>query len=222
MKESLDSSMERERFSFDYIETLCGVLRALPLKGLAHAMLLLERAFIEGRLVFIAGNGGSAATASHMANDLVKGVARVGGRGLRTIALSDNVPLITAIANDKNYDEIFADQLLTLGRPGDVLLVLSGSGNSTNIVRVVQVARKMQITTIALLGMEGGQVAEMTDVSVIVPSDDYGPIEDAHVVLDHLITSYLCSWLAKGRQDIPDGASGASHTMRQNIGLEEL
>ena len=222
MKESLDSSIEREKFSFDYIETLCGVLRALPLKDLAHAMLLLERAFIEGCLVFIAGNGGSAATASHMANDLVKSVAQAGGRGLRTIALSDNVPLITAIANDKNYDEVFADQLLTLGQPGDVLIVLSGSGNSANIVRVVEVAQKMQIITIALLGMEGGKVAEMTDVSVIVPSDDYGPIEDAHMVLDHLVTSYLRSRLAKGRQDIPDGASGTSHAMKQNIHLEEL
>jgi D-sedoheptulose 7-phosphate isomerase len=188
------SSIDRERFSFDYIETLCNVLYDLPLKDLTRALQVLERVLIERRQVFIAGNGGSAATASHMANDLVKGVAREGGRGLRAIALSDSVPLITAIANDKSYSEIFADQLLALGQPGDVLIVLSGSGNSANIARAVEVAREMRMTTIALLGMGGGQVAKMADVSVIVPSDDYGPIEDIHMVLDHLVTAYLCSW----------------------------
>lgn len=202
MKDKLDSSIDRERFSFDYIEMLCMVLRDLPLKDLVGALQVLERAFVERRQVFIAGNGGSAATASHMANDLGKGVAEVGGRGLRAISLSDNVPLITAIANDKDYTEVFADQLLALGQPEDVLIVFSGSGNSANIVRVAEVAREMQIVTIALLGMEGGQVAEMVDVSVVVPSEDYGPIEDVHMVLDHLITAYLRDWLAKGRADV--------------------
>jgi len=193
--------IDRERFSFDYIETLCDVLHDLPTKDIDGVLRLLERAFVERRQVFIAGNGGSAATASHMANDLAKGVAEVGGRGFRAIALSDNVPLITAIANDKSYEEIFADQLSMLGQAGDVLIVISGSGNSTNIVRAVEVAQHIQITTIALLGMGGGQVAKMADISVIVPSDDYGPIEDIHMVLDHLFTAYLCHWLATGCRD---------------------
>lgn len=188
--------LDRRRFSLDYIETLCDVLRALPLGDLACALRSLERVFIERQTVFIAGNGGSAATASHMVNDLVKGVAEGGGRGFCAVALSDNIPLITAIANDTDYSDIFADQLVALGQPGDVLIVLSGSGNSANIVRAVEVARRMQIETIALLGMGGGRVAEMADVSVIVPSDDYGPIEDVHMAIDHLFTEYLRSWLA--------------------------
>lgn len=199
MKETQVLSMDRETFSFDYIETLCSVLRAVPLENLARALGLLECAFTEQRQVFIAGNGGSAATASHMANDFTKGVAQEGGRGLRAISLSDNIPLITAIANDKGYNEVFADQLLALGQPGDVLIVISGSGNSANIVRVVEVAQEMQIRTIALLGMGGGRVAQMADVSVVVPCDEYGPIEDIHMVLDHLITGYLCHWLAMER-----------------------
>ena len=195
--------MHRERFSRDYIETLCSVLRGLAFEDLAGALQMLERALVERRQVFIAGNGGSAATASHMANDLTKGVAEAGGRGLRAIALSDNVPLITAIANDKSYSDIFADQLMALGQPGDVLIVLSGSGNSINIVRAVEVAQEMQIATIALLGMDGGRVAGLADVSVVVPSDEYGPIEDAHMVLDHLVTAYLRSWLAIQRTGLP-------------------
>jgi D-sedoheptulose 7-phosphate isomerase len=188
--------IDREDFSLGYIETLCGVLNDLPIKDLVRFLKLLERAFTERRQVFIAGNGGSAATASHMANDMAKGVAEVGGRGLRAIALSDNVPLITAIANDKSYSEIFADQLLALGQPGDVLIVISGSGNSANIVRAVKVAQEMEIATMALLGMGGGQVAKMADASIVVPSDDYGPIEDVHMVLDHLVTAYMRNWLA--------------------------
>jgi len=192
---------DRKKFSSDYVETLCDVLHDLPWDDLAHVLRLLEQAHIERRQVFIAGNGGSSATASHMVNDLIAGVAKQGGRGLCVMSLSDNVPLITAIANDKSYADIFADQLLALGQSGDTLIVLSCSGNSTNVVRAVEVAQNMQITTIALLGMGGGRVAKMADVSVIVPSDDYGPIEDVHMVLDHLITAYLRSWLIKGRQD---------------------
>ena len=188
---------DRIAFAQRYIDNLCRVLGDLPLSDLARALETLEKALAERRQVFLAGNGGSAATASHMAGDLVKGVAQEGGRGLRAIALSDNVPLITAIANDESYSEVFASQLAALGQPGDVLIVFSGSGNSANIVRAVEVAQQMGITTIAFLGMGGGQVAKMADVSVIVPSAEYGPIEDAHMVLGHLVTAYLRSWSAE-------------------------
>ncbi len=185
----------RIAFAERYTENLCRVIRDLPLHDLAHALETLEQALTEQRQVFIAGNGGSAATASHMANDLMKGVAKGGGPGLRAIALSDNVALITAIANDEDYSEIFASQLAVLGQPGDVLIVFTGSGNSPNIVRAVAVAQQMQITTIGFLGMGGGQVAKMVDVPVIVPSDEYGPIEDVHMMFDHLVTVYLRGWI---------------------------
>lgn len=189
---------DRVAFARQYVSGLSCVLRDLPLDDLVCALEALEKAFIERRQVFVAGNGGSAATASHMANDLVKGVAARDRLGFRAIALSDNVPLITAIANDEDYSEVFAGQLAALGQPGDVLIVFSGSGNSANIVRAIELARQQQMTTIAFLGMGGGRVARMADVSVIVPSDDYGPIEDVHMMFDHLVTAYLRAWLRGG------------------------
>ncbi len=188
---------EREAFAQRYVTDLCSVLRNLPFENLARALETLEKALVERRQVFLAGNGGSAATASHMANDLMRGVAKMGGTGLRATALSDHVPLITAIANDEDYGEIFAAQLAASGQPDDVLIVISASGNSANIIRAVEVALDKQMTTVAFLGMGGGQVARMADVSVIVGSNEYGPVEDAHMVLDHLITSYLCRWSAQ-------------------------
>ena len=188
-------------FAQSYIESLCHILHNLPLSDFALALDRLEKALVEQRRVFLAGNGGSAATASHMAEDLMKGVAQSMGKSFRAISLSDNVPLITAIANDESYSEIFASQLRALAQAGDVLIVFSGSGNSANIVRAVEVARQMQVKTIAFLGMGGGQVAKMADVSVIVPSNEYGPIEDIHTVFDHLITAYLRSWSSEVQRD---------------------
>ncbi len=155
---------------------------------------LLERAFVERRQVFIVGNGGSAATASHMANDLMLGVAKEGGRGFRAIALTDSVPLMTAIANDTGYDNVFTAQLRALGRPGDVLIAISGSGKSPNVVEAVKVAREIGIMTVGFLGMGGGQLRELVDAAIVVPSNDYGLIEDIHLMLDHLMTAYFRHW----------------------------
>ncbi len=184
-------------FARNYVHDLIKTLQALPLANLSKAIEVLKSAYGKRKQVFLAGNGGSAATASHMANDLVKGVAKNGAHGFRAIALSDNIPLITAIANDENYDEIFASQLKELAQPGDVLIVFSGSGQSPNIVRAVEMAAKMKLKTVAFLGMGGGRVAKMADVSVIVPSDDYGPIEDIHLTFDHLMTAYFRKWVGE-------------------------
>ncbi|MBM4442382.1 MAG: SIS domain-containing protein [Candidatus Rokubacteria bacterium] len=182
-----------------YFRTLVDVIAQLPRAELARALEVLETAWAERRRVFIAGNGGSAATASHMANDLMKGVAKGGAVGVRAIALSDNVALITAIANDEDYREIFAGQLDMLAEPGDVLIAITGSGNSPNVVRAVESARRLGVHTIGFLGMSGGQVGKMVDVAVVVPSDDYGPIEDLHMVFDHLMTAYLRRWAGGAR-----------------------
>ena len=115
---------DRISFARRYIDTLGAVLRELPVEGLAETLRVLERAHLDRRYVFIAGNGGSAATASHMANDLQWGLARLGTPGLRAIALSDNVPLLTAIANDRSYEDVFAAQLESLADAGDVLIVI--------------------------------------------------------------------------------------------------
>lgn len=191
-----DRHQAAERFAADYVAELERVLEALPLDDLGRAMAVLEAAHRDDRLVFIAGNGGSAATASHMANDLAFGVAKSGGRGFRVVSLSDNVPSLTAISNDESFDHIFAKQIDLLGRPGDVLIAISGSGNSPNIVSAVRLARDRGLEIVGFLGMGGGEVAPLCDVSVTVPSDDYGPIEDVHMMFDHLITAWLRRWTA--------------------------
>src|SRR5438105_1703620 len=125
---------ERVAFAERYLDELSSVLRALSFADLARFLEVLETAYTERRQVFLAGNGGSAATASHMANDLMKGVAKGGNHGFRAIALSDNVALITAIANDDGYSNIFSSQLAELGQADDVLITISASGNSPNII----------------------------------------------------------------------------------------
>jgi D-sedoheptulose 7-phosphate isomerase len=199
----MSGQAERVAFAKDYLERLAAVLAGVPLGALAQAMALLERAHEDQRQVFIAGNGGSASTAMHMANDLMKGVAKGGGSGLRAIALSDNVSLLTAIANDESYAEVFAGQLSALARPGDLLVVISASGNSPNILRAVEQARQLEVTTIGLLGMGGGTAASMVDCAVVVPADDYGPAEDAHLVCDHLMTAYLRRQASARRRAAP-------------------
>ncbi len=192
----MQSSLIPLDFIREYIEKVQGVLGNLALDDLRNVLEALQQAHKERRQVFLAGNGGSAATALHMANDLMKGVAKRGGRGFRVIALSDNIAIITAIANDESYGEVFAGQLMELAEPGDMLIVFSASGNSSNIIRAVEVARRMQLKTIGFLGMGGGRAAGMVDISVIVPTNDYGPIEDVHMMFDHLITGYFLRWQA--------------------------
>ena len=178
-------------FAKEYVDNVSRVLSALPLPDLARAINLLDVALDERKQVFLAGNGGSAATASHMANDLMLGVAKAGSQGIRAIALSDGIPTITAIANDEGYDEIFASQLSVLGQPGDLLILISGSGNSPNVLRAAEVASNKGMETIGFLGKGGGKLASMVDIPVTVPSNDYGHVEDVHMAFDHLITSFF-------------------------------
>ncbi|MCH7776082.1 MAG: SIS domain-containing protein [Gemmatimonadetes bacterium] len=200
----VDGDCGRELFAAKYLRNLCSVLEKLLTGDLVRALKVLEKASVERRRVFIAGNGGSAATASHMANDLLNGTRGQNSPSVRSIALSDNVSLITAIANDEDYKEIFARQLETLAEPDDVLIVFSGSGNSSNIVRAVEVAIEKKMTTVGFLGMGGGRVAKLVDVAVIVPSNEYGPIEDVHMVFNHLVTAYLCRWCGKSEEGVDD------------------
>lgn len=189
--------MDPLHFAREYTKNLSAVLGNIPAEGLASVIHLLEEVHAEQQQVFLAGNGGSAATATHFANDLMTGVAKGGGRGFRAYALSDNSSAVTAIANDQNYAEIFSEQLKVLARPQDVLIAISASGNSPNIVRAVEAARHLDLRTIGFLGMGGGRVARMVDIALIVPSNDYGPIESVHLVFEHLITDYLRRSLAR-------------------------
>lgn len=152
------------------------------------------RALIEvrgaGGTIFVAGNGGSASTASHLALDLQK-AARVDGAMTRAVALSDNVGLITAWANDESFDRVFAAQLEVLARPGDGLVVFSVSGSSPNVVAAIEAARERGVRAVAFVGAPRGRAAELADQVVVVPSEDYGWVESAHVVLGHVLVYAL-------------------------------
>jgi D-sedoheptulose 7-phosphate isomerase len=180
-------------FARQYLDDLGAVLKGLDLAALARAMDAIAEALRQRRQIFLAGNGGSAMTASHMANDLLKTSEECLGHGARAIALTDNAAVLTAIANDSGYEWVFSRQLAALAEPDDLLIVLSASGNSPNIIRVVEEARKHQLITIGFLGMGGGKVKSMVDLPVVVPSKEYGFVEDAHMIFDHLIAAFLRS-----------------------------
>jgi D-sedoheptulose 7-phosphate isomerase len=178
-----------------YLAGLKDVLDSLPTDDICSVIAGLHTAREEGRQVFIIGNGGSAATASHMACDLAKTV--LGARPqphlkrFRVMALTDNVPLLTAWSNDESYDKIFSEQLRALAGPGDVLIAITGSGNSANIIEAVNVANDLEMTTIGLLGFDGGALKSLVHWHILVNSDNYGYVEDAHMTLTHIITSHF-------------------------------
>jgi D-sedoheptulose 7-phosphate isomerase len=182
-------------FAKDYLNGLKDVLDRLPLKPIDEMIRLIEQARDEGRQIFVIGNGGSAATASHMMNDLCKGT--LGHKGdapwprMRVIALTDNVSLMTAWANDTDFNHVFSEPLKNLAQRGDVLVAISASGNSPNIIAAVEAAKQIGVTVIGFGGFTGGKLSKMADVSLVVPSDGYGPVEDVHMILDHIITGYL-------------------------------
>ncbi|HUK82544.1 MAG TPA: SIS domain-containing protein [Verrucomicrobiae bacterium] len=182
-------------FAKSYLTELKAVLDRLPLADLDRVVQTIEAAHAAGRQIFIIGNGGSAATASHMMNDLGKGT--LGHKGdaqwkrFRVIALTDNVSLMTAWANDTDYERIFSEPLKNLAQRGDLLVAISASGNSPNVIAAVEAAKEIGLQVIGLTGFGGGKLAKMADVSFVVPSDGYGPVEDVHMILDHIITGFL-------------------------------
>jgi len=143
------------------------------------------------RTVFFCGNGGSASTASHFVTDISKVATRGDGRPIRCVGLTDNTPGVTAIANDRDYSRVFADQLTTLAEPGDVLVAISGSGNSPNVLEAVRAARAMGVATVGLTGIGGGKLKDLVDVPLVVPSNSMQHTEDVHVIVLHLLTAYL-------------------------------
>lgn len=173
--------------AFQYLASLQPVLEELAGQDLGRAESILLRARAAGRMIFIIGNGGSAATASHMANDLNKGASVPGQPRFRALALTDNVPLITAWANDTHYQNIFVEQMMNFLEPGDVLVAISGSGNSPNITTAVEWARQAGAITVGLTGGTGGKLKGLADCCLIVPSDRMEQIEDMHLALVHAL-----------------------------------
>jgi phosphoheptose isomerase len=167
------------------------VLRRLPFAMIDRVTDALWRAYVENRTVYVFGNGGSAALASHCACDLGKGTVVNGNRRFRVLALTDNVPLMTAWANDASYEDVFAEQLVGLVHKDDIALAISGSGNSLNVLKALQVAKDAGALTIGLTGFRGGRMKDLCDLCVIVPSDSMQVIEDLHVCVNHAIFSAL-------------------------------
>lgn len=151
----------------------------------------------DGKTVFTAGNGGSAATASHMCNDLLKG-CRVNEReGIRTICLADSNAVVTCLSNDFSYEDIFSIQLKTFAVKNDVLIVFSGSGNSPNIISVLKTAREMGVCTIGFSGRDGGKMKDWCDLLLIAPTDSMEQIEDMHLLYEHAVICSVKEILAK-------------------------
>lgn len=178
-----------------YSERLQAVLRATDWTNVARLAEELLNCWRTDRQVFLCGNGGSAGNAIHLANDFLYGISKTPGSGLRVTALPANSSVLTCLANDKGYDEIFSWQLSVQARPGDVLIALSGSGNSPNILKALEQARKMGVKTYAILGYKGGEAKLMADVAIHSAVDDMQIAEDMQLVVGHMIMQ----WLYKNR-----------------------
>lgn len=163
----------------------------LDLKALSRAAAVIEDAQSAGRFVWVCGNGGSAATAAHVGCDFGKTAARPGSKPLKCVSLSDNTAFMTAIGNDLSFDETFSRQLQNVVAKGDVVLLISGSGNSGNLVAAAKLARRRGARVVSLLGFDGGRLLRLSDEAVLIPSDQYGVIEDMHMAVAHMLTFYL-------------------------------
>lgn len=151
----------------------------------------MHKCWQEGRRVFLCGNGGSAGNAIHLANDFLYGIAKRSGGGLKALALSDNSAVITCLANDLGYEYIFSEQLAVQAEKGDLLLALSGSGNSPNIVRAIEQAKEMCVKSYAVLGFSGGQCKRLADVAIHFSIDDMQIAEDMQVIVGHMLMQWL-------------------------------
>jgi D-sedoheptulose 7-phosphate isomerase len=176
----------------NYFQVVSTALLDLPQEPVERIIAILRQARLEQRRIFIFGNGGSAANASHFVVDMIKGAVQPNQPRYKIICLNDNMPTVTAYSNDVSYEVIFAEPLAALAGPGDIAFALSGSGNSPNVLRAMDVARQMNLTRIGLTGFAGGKLKDKCDVCVIVPSDSMQVIEDAHLVILHSIFLQLC------------------------------
>lgn len=179
-------------FAERYLKYLNDVLKGIDTAAIGRFVHVLLQARQSGATIYFVGNGGSAATASHFANDIAIGTNSYASP-FRAVSLTDNQAIITALGNDFGYEEIFVRQLRVLGKEGDVVVGISASGNSPNLIRAFEYAKSAGIKTVAITAFDGGKLKQMADDGIHVPTapKEYGPAEDAHMILDHLIGAYL-------------------------------
>ena len=175
----------------DYSSRLQAVLATSDWSAVSQLAADMQVCWQEGRRVFFCGNGGSAGNAIHLANDFLYGIAKRSGGGLKVMALSDNPAVITCLANDLGYEHIFSEQLAVQAQKGDLLIALSGSGNSPNIVRVLEQAKSMGVKSYAVLGFTGGKCKQLADVPIHFPVNDMQIAEDLQIIVGHMLMQWL-------------------------------
>jgi len=175
----------------DYSRRLQSVLAEADWSGVGSMAEAMLECWSGNQQVFLCGNGGSAGNANHLANDLLYGVSKEKGHGLRVTALSANNSVLTCLANDHGYEDVFAHQLAVLGQKGDLLVVLSGSGNSPNIIKALEQARDMEMRSFAILGYSGGRAKGMADTAIHFNVDDMQIAEDMQMMVGHMVTQWL-------------------------------
>jgi len=174
---------------FEYIQELHTVLDDLPTKDIAEVIEIIHEARFREKTIFVMGNGGSSSTASHFVCDLSKNTRAENWPHFRVIGLTDNMASITAYANDEGYENVFSQQLVGLLRPGDIVLAISASGNSANILKAVELANSMSAYTIGMTGCGGGRLAHLARKNIHVPTDRIEQVEDIHLIIEHMIVS---------------------------------
>ena len=182
-----------------YIDGLRSAIDELPRAELSRLGEVLYRAYRDEKAVFTLGNGGSASTASHMAADLSKNTIDADTRRFRVFSLNDNQSLMTALANDLGYEHVFSEQLRNYVRPGDVLVAISASGNSENVINAIRYAQSQSVEVAGILGFDGGRAAELADLAIVVPSCEYGIVEDVHLIINHILVDHFRRRLAEER-----------------------
>lgn len=191
--ETVGSNDPATAYARGYTEHLKAVLSELDFAAIGRFAEILFKTRQAGKKIYLIGNGGSAATASHFANDLQIGVTPYTKNSFQAISLTDNNAIISCIANDFGYDEVFRRQLEVLLQPGDVVIAISASGNSTNVINAVNYCREKGNFVIGLTGFDGGKLKEKSNLNINIntPKGEYGPVEDLHMILDHLTTTFL-------------------------------
>ena len=184
-----------QQFSKGYFSYLSSLLDELDTNAIASFADEMENARKNQNTIFFIGNGGSASTASHMANDFGTDIRKKGGSDLpfRALSLTDNNAVMMAIANDDGYGNLFVNQLRIHYRPGDILVAISASGNSSNIISAAEWVKERDGIVMSLVGFDGGRLKEISDVVIHVKSQkgEYGPVEDVHMIMDHLLANWL-------------------------------
>lgn len=193
----IDGKKDTGNYFREYSQYLFHLLANLDFEVIENVTRLIIRCARRKKSVYLTGNGGSATTASHFATDLVHAGMLGHEPIVRAMSLVDNIALLTALGNDKGYDQVFARQLKAVGGKGDILIAISASGNSQNLIEAVKTAAAMDITSVGILGFDGGQLSKLCDYSIIVRTKkgEYGVVEDLHLFLDHMIASYISMYI---------------------------